>query len=167
MLSEGGADSLSMRGLARQLGVAPNALYSHVRDKTDLVDQLLDDLLAEVQAPSPDADDPVAGLRDLMTSTYDVLTGHPDFVPLYLARQGSRGPNAVRLGEVLDALLIRAGVAEARVLDARRVLIVHAIGSAAFATAAPDGDRPLSAEESRRNFAHSLEWLLAGIVQER
>ena len=32
-----------MRALARRLDVAPNALYSHVADKTDLLDQLLDE----------------------------------------------------------------------------------------------------------------------------
>lgn len=41
---------------------------------------------------------------------YTVLTAHPNLVPLYLAHQGARGPNAVRLGEVMDALLARAEV---------------------------------------------------------
>ena len=68
--------------------------------------------------------------------TYVTLTEQPDLVPFYLARQGARGPNAVRLGEVLDVLLARAGVRGSSVPEARRVLIVHTIGFAAFATAA-------------------------------
>ena len=164
-LTEGGLDGLTMRALARRLAVAPNALYSHVSGKTGLVDELLDELLASVRTPDGDVDDPVAGLTEVMASTYAVLTAHPDVVPLYLARQGARGPNAVRLGEVMDVLLVRAGVTGPAVAEARRVLIIHTIGSAAFATSAPDDERPIPADESRRSFAQSLRWLLTGIAR--
>jgi TetR/AcrR family tetracycline transcriptional repressor len=69
-----------------------------------------------------------------MSSTYNVLTAAPDMVPLCLAPQGARGPHAVRLGQVTDGLLARAGADPKDVPMARRVLIVHTIGSAAFAT---------------------------------
>jgi TetR/AcrR family tetracycline transcriptional repressor len=167
LLAEGGIDALSMRALAGRLQVAPNAIYSHVESKTGLLDELLDDTLAEVHAPPATARDPVAAIARLMTSTYDVLVARPDLVALYLSRQGARGPNAIRLGERMDALLVRAGVTVTATAEARRVLIVHTIGFAAFATGAaidPDPARPISATESRRNFDRGLRWLLAGIV---
>lgn len=167
VLAENGVQAMTMRTLAHRLGVAPNALYSHVANKTALVEDLLDDLLASIPAPAVDEGDPIAGLVDLMTSTYRVLTAHPDLVPLYLARQGARGPHAVHLGQIMDALLTRAGMAQDEVAQARRVLIIHTIGSAAFATGAPaepDTARPLSAVESGNTFARGLRWLLAGIV---
>lgn len=77
-------------------------------------------------------------------------------------------PNAVRLGEIMDALLARAGVTGSEAAQARRVLIIHAIGSAAFAAGSPVAPRPdgaLPADEDRRSFVHSLRWLLAGITQ--
>jgi TetR/AcrR family tetracycline transcriptional repressor len=148
LIAADGAAALSMRALARRLDVAPNALYSHVADKTDLLDQLLDDVLAEVEGSTPES---------IMTSTYRTLTAHPELVPLFLQRQGARGPNAVRLGEILDAQLEKAGVAD--VPEARRVLIVHAIGFAAFAGA---GDNPKRTAES---FARSLRWLLTGMTE--
>jgi TetR/AcrR family tetracycline transcriptional repressor len=159
-----------MRALARGLDVAPNALYSYFPSKTDLVDALLDDLLTAVEEPRSDVTDPVAGVAALMTSSYEVLLAHPDLVPLYLARQGARGPRAVQLGVIMDALLARAGVPAGAVPRARRALIVHAIGSAAFATGAPlDSDpsatRPLPADESRADFTAALRWLLDGIVK--
>ena len=64
-LAERGAEGLSMRAVATRAGVAPNALYSHVENRAALVDALLDDLLAAVPAPSPDAE-PAAGLRTVM-----------------------------------------------------------------------------------------------------
>ena len=165
LLAEGGVPALSMRGLAGRLGVAPNALYSHVPNKTALLDDLLDDLLALVAAPSPDTADPVAGLAEMMSSTYDVLTAHRDLVPLYLSRQGARGANAVRLGQVTDTLLTRAGVTGQHGEEARRVLIVHTIGAAAFATApAAASDPPLSTKQARRSYTRGLHWLLDGIT---
>lgn len=163
LLAEQGLDALTMRALARRLDVAPNALYSHVPGKTELVDVLLDDRLSLIDPPSADAVDPVSALAELMTSSYEVLLTRPDLLPLYLARQGSRGPNAVRLGVVTDALLRRAGLAAEAVPPARRALIVHAIGGAAFAGA----DGPVSAALARSDFDRSLRWLLAGIVAER
>ena len=160
LLAEEGLDALTMRALARRLGVAPNALYSHVPGKTELVDALLDDRLSLVEAPAPEAPDPVAALAELMTSTYEVLLTRPDLVPLYLARPGSRGPNAVRLGVTMDALLARLGLAADAIGSARRALILHAIGGAAFAGT----DGPVPAEVARSDFARSLQWLLAGIA---
>ena len=160
LLAEEGLEALSMRALARRLGVAPNALYSHVPGKTELVDALLDDRLSLVEEPAADAPDPIEALAALMTSTYEVLLTRPDLVPLYLSRQGSRGPNAVRLGVTMDALLARLGLAVDAVPSARRALILHAIGGAAFAGA----DGPVPAETARADFARSLRWLLTGIA---
>ena len=147
---------LSMRALARRLDVAPNALYSHVRDKTDLLDQLLDDTLSAVAAPA--GGPPRAGVEAMMTSTYDTLTAHPELVLLFLQRQGARGPHAMALGEVLDRQLARLGVPD--VPQARRVLIVHAIGFAAFATTGELHDPAAT----RPGFLRSLGWLLDGMT---
>jgi TetR/AcrR family transcriptional regulator, tetracycline repressor protein len=161
LLAERGIDGVTMRALATRLDVAPNALYSHVPGKTELVDALLDDVLAAVEDPGTDGGDPLDGLRTVMTSTYEVLLTRPDLVPLYLARQGARGPCAIALGVTMDALLARAGVDPEVVPRARRALIVHAIGSAAFA--AGGGDLPVPLAESRAAFDAGLRWLLAGI----
>jgi TetR/AcrR family tetracycline transcriptional repressor len=169
LLAERGLEALTMRALAERLGVSANAIYSHVESKTDLVDALLDDVLAEVTAPAPDAHDPIAGVHALMASTHEVLLVHPDLVPLYIARQGARGPNAQRLGEIMLALLDRAGVSGPAALEARRVLIVYTIAFAAFATRPPfeDGERPLQTAEIAGNFETGLRWLLAGITAPR
>lgn len=165
LLSEGGLASLTMRAVADRLGVAPNALYSHVASKAALIDDLLDDVLAEVEAPPAGVEDAGAGLHRLMASTYEVLLAHADLVPLYLARQGARGPNAHRLGETMSTLLGRQGVEGEDARQAVRVLIVYTIGFAAFAShppVEPDEPRPLTAEELHDNFTAGLRWLLSG-----
>jgi TetR/AcrR family tetracycline transcriptional repressor len=164
LLASEGLAGLTMRALARRLGVAPNAVYSYVPTKDDLVDALLDDLLAAVEIPPADVTDPVAGIATIIRSSYEVLVTRPDLVPVALARQGSRGPNAVALGVVTDALLARAGVPADAVPTARRALIVHAIGAAAFAAGAA-GDNPVPAQTTRADFDRSLAWLLEGMTR--
>lgn len=169
LLAEDGLDGLTMRALARRLDVAPNALYSHVPTKTALIDDILDDVLSVVAIPEPDASDWQAGLRTMMSSTHRVLLDHAELVPLYLARQGARGPNAQRLGEVMLSLLRRGGVAGPSAREAQRALIVHAIGSAAFTSRRPleggTGDtKGPSRTEMIRTFERSLTWLLTGIA---
>ena len=166
LLREGGLDALTMRALAERLGVAPNALYSHVPSKTALVDDVLDDVLAEVEAPAGDERAAGAALHALMASTYEVLLAHPELVPLFMTRQGARGPNAQRLGDIMLALLARGNTTGSRALEARRVLIIYTIGFAAFAARPPlePGEgAPLATNEITRNFDSGLRWLLAGI----
>ena len=46
---EGGLDSLSMRRVADRLGVGAMSLYRHVQDKAELLDLMVDRVLAEVR----------------------------------------------------------------------------------------------------------------------
>jgi AcrR family transcriptional regulator len=164
LLAERG--TVTMRALAQRLGVAPNALYSHVADKTELVDGVLDRVLARVEAPPPGPGvDPADALHRLMTSSHEVLLRHPQLVPAFLARQGARGPNAQRLGAVALEHLAAAGVTGDAAREALRVLIVYTIGFAAFDGAADE--RPLPAADLRRTFDRGLRWLLAGIAGAR
>jgi len=152
--------SVTMRAVAQRLGVAPNALYSHVADKTELVDGVLDRVLAQVEAPAP-GPDPLDALHRLMSSTHDVLLRHPQLVPAFLTRQGARGPNAQRLGAVALEHLAAAGLDGATARDGLRVLIVYTIGFAAF-DSGPD-ERPLPGSELRHSFESGLRWLLSGM----
>jgi len=146
-----------MRSLAASLGVTPNAIYNHVRDKTELIDAMLDDALAHVETPH-DAD-PRTFLRGIMTSTYDVLTQRRDLVPLYLDRRGARGPNAIALGEQMHHSLSTLGIDQHRSQRIVHVLIVQVIGFAAYGPTAPD---PLA---SRDAFIASIRWTLDGALR--
>jgi TetR/AcrR family transcriptional regulator, tetracycline repressor protein len=165
-LAQDGIEALSMRRLAQRLGVAPNALYSHVAGRDDLIDALLDDTLNEVGAPDPRRGDWRAGIETIMRRTYAVLLAHPDLVPLYVARRGARGPRAVALGEAMLAMLARGGIEGDSAVEAMRTLIVHTIGFAAFATGAPlqPAESTLTPKALQDLFARSLSWLLDGIA---
>jgi TetR/AcrR family transcriptional regulator, tetracycline repressor protein len=169
MLAEDGVAKLSMRRLAQRLHVAPNALYSHVKDRADLIDALLDDTLAEVRAPKPGGGDWRADVQSIMRRTYDVLLAHPDLVPLYVARRGARGPRAVALGAAVLESLARGGIEGDEATEALRTLIVHTIGFAGFAVADPlsPPESSLTPDALEALFVRSLDWLLDGIAGER
>jgi TetR/AcrR family transcriptional regulator, tetracycline repressor protein len=88
-------------------------------------------------------------------------------VPLYLARQGARGPNAQRLGDIMLALLARAGITGPRAREALYVLVVYTIGFAAFGTRGPlalSDETEAPSDDVVANFENGLRWLLAGIT---
>src|SRR5919198_5869962 len=51
-----GIESLSMRKLAQELGVVPMAIYKHVANKDELLDGMVDVVVAEIDPPIPGAD---------------------------------------------------------------------------------------------------------------
>jgi TetR/AcrR family transcriptional regulator, tetracycline repressor protein len=166
VLRQDGVQALSLRAVARRLGVAPNTLYSHVAGKEDLLDLVLDDVLGGVAVPAEEEvrRDPWGAVRAIMLDSYDVLLAHPGLVPAYLDRQGARGVQARRLGVVTMRALGNAGLDEESAREAMRVLIVNTVGFAAF-SARPEGAGAgvIRADELRRNFENGLDWLLAGI----
>ena len=52
LADEGGVESLSMRRLARVLGVVPMALYKHVANKDELLDGMVDLVVGEIDPPA-------------------------------------------------------------------------------------------------------------------
>ncbi|HEV3267972.1 MAG TPA: TetR/AcrR family transcriptional regulator [Acidimicrobiales bacterium] len=48
----GAYENMTMRSLALELGVSPMSLYRHVRDKDDILDEVVDRLLARAWRPS-------------------------------------------------------------------------------------------------------------------
>jgi AcrR family transcriptional regulator len=187
---EEGVERLTMRRLAAELGVMPNALYTYVPDKEGLLDALIDDLLAGVDTGETAADwrD---GLARVMDSSRRLLLAHPRLAPVFLARPGL-GPNAARLGEVTFALLRRGGVEGARAVEAFRALLIYSLGFAAFQATRLPADparsaraeavfaglpedefpelhrlaRDLAGPTTDRQFRTGLRWLLDGIAAE-
>jgi AcrR family transcriptional regulator len=56
-----GIESVNMRNLAEQLGVVPMALYKHVANKDELLDGMVEVLVAEIEAPAGLSDRAGAG----------------------------------------------------------------------------------------------------------
>lgn len=76
LADKGGIAALSMRLLAREVGVEAMSLYNHVADKGDLVDGMVDLVFGEIATPFVGADWK-AEMRLRADSAREVLARHP------------------------------------------------------------------------------------------
>src|SRR5215211_4444873 len=56
LADERGVGELTMRKLAKELGVEAMSLYNHVANKDDLLDGMIDIVFGEIDPPSSDGD---------------------------------------------------------------------------------------------------------------
>ena len=86
-LTETGIEELSLRALARRIGVSQTAPYRHFRDKNELLAALATrgyrQLLSELEAAAEAAgDDPRARMRAFAGSYVNYAIGHPELFKL-------------------------------------------------------------------------------------
>jgi AcrR family transcriptional regulator len=72
----GGVESLSMRKLAQELDVVPMALYKHVANKDEMLDAMVDAVVAEIDPPETDVDWKTA-IRRRILAARRMLLRHP------------------------------------------------------------------------------------------
>src|SRR4029078_1878589 len=75
VVDEQGIEALSMRKLGQSLGYEAMSLYNHVANKDDLLDGILDLVLAEMEPPAPDGGLPA--IRASALSAHEALKRHP------------------------------------------------------------------------------------------
>lgn len=127
LADEGGIESLSMRGLAQQLGVEAMSLYHHVRNKQDLLDGMLDAVYAELELPSSEGEWRSA-MRRTAISFQHVLLRHRWACGLLMLPL--TGPSPARL-RYMDAVLGRlrsAGFSANMTHHAYHALDSHIVG---------------------------------------
>lgn len=104
LADEGGIESVTMRELGRVLGVEAASLYNHVAGKDDLLDGMVDLVVAEIDLPSRDVDWKEA-MRRRAVSARAVFAHHPWGAGLIDSR-GRSGPSSLSYADrVLGALL--------------------------------------------------------------
>ena len=102
-----GIESLTMRKLARHVGVEPMSLYHHVANKDEILDGMIDLVFGEIDLPHAGADWR-AGLRRRAVSVRQVLSGHPWATGLMESRS-SPGPATLRHHDAVIGTLRDAG----------------------------------------------------------
>jgi AcrR family transcriptional regulator len=120
-----------MRRLAGRLGIAPNALYTHVRGKADLIDGLVDQVYAGLNLDPDPTGDWIQQLTTLSMSIRAHLLDHPAVVP-YALQQPGLGPHSLRLGEAIYAVLRPAGFSDQAVVDTVYALLTYILGFVAL-----------------------------------
>ena len=102
-----GLDALSMRELARKLGVEAMSLYHHVKNKDDILDGLLEVVVSEIEVPAIGGDWREA-MRRRARSAHKVLMAHPWATMLLMSRI-SIGPAMMRYVDATLGCLRESG----------------------------------------------------------
>jgi AcrR family transcriptional regulator len=100
---QGGPEALSMRGLAQALGIGPASLYTYVPGKAELLELMVDRVVAGQPLPRADAGWR-AGLHGLATADLAAYRAHPWLLGVATSRTVF-GPHVVARYEAALALL--------------------------------------------------------------
>lgn len=116
LADERGLAELTMRSLAKELGVEAMSLYNHVANKGDLLDGMIDLVFGEIDPPVADGDWK-AELRKRAVSTRAALRRHPWAVGQMEGRT-DHGPANMRLHDAVLGCLRGAGFSLAMTVHA-------------------------------------------------
>jgi AcrR family transcriptional regulator len=183
VVSEQGSAELSIRNLAALLNVSPMALYRHVENKEDLLDEVVSRLLAERWRPTSAEDDWRSWIIEAADRLRRFLVEVPAALHVYL-RRPVVSPTALQRMDTCLRVLSSGLDDDARARSAYAAIQTYTIGFAALeasrqspAAAAADGDPVVGGEGSARlrelasyasptQFRAGLEYLLRGIADD-
>jgi AcrR family transcriptional regulator len=148
MVEEGTVEALSMRKLAAELGVAPTAIYWHVGNKGDLLDWLVDRLIADMGVPEPEGDTPLERMAWIARWIRRQVRLRPHLLGL-AHQQGRDGEVYFPAQAALARELSAAGLGGAEAARAVRAVAFYAgsfitLENAMLATADPGPNHPTS-----------------------
>jgi AcrR family transcriptional regulator len=157
LADERGVNELTMRKLAKELGVEAMSLYNHVANKGDLLDGMIDIVFGEIDPPSPDRDWK-AELRKRAISTRAALLRHRWAVGEMEGRT-DHGPANLRLHDAVLGCLRAAGFSIELTVSAMSVQDAYIYGFALQQTdMTPETPEDFAAEAQRQmaDYAEAL-----------
>jgi AcrR family transcriptional regulator len=140
-----GIESISMRKLAQELGVEAMSLYTHVRNKNDLLDGMADAVISQIPM-SVDGVDWRTSLRQMVLAARSVVLRHP-WAPRTIETRTTPGPAALRYVNAVLGILRDGGFSIAQAHHGLHILGSRALG---FTQALFDDSGDLDPETAAR-----------------
>lgn len=130
LLDAEGFESLSMRKLGSRLGAGATSLYTHVANKDELLELVVDEAFGELRLPAGPSTDWRAAMLDLCHDIRRILLRHP-WISMVMTTAGLvyLGPNMLRLSESLLSILEDAGFDSDTADRASNTLLAYVIGA--------------------------------------
>lgn len=129
VIDRDGLGGLSMRTVAKELGLSTMALYRYVDDRDELERLVVERVLGAVDTEPPPPD---ASWRErvevMVRRLRDTVGAHPSVVPLTLTHR-HRSPSVLRWSETVLAILTEAGFTGGQRVVALRGLLGYVIGA--------------------------------------
>lgn len=148
LIEEEGVAAVSMRKVARRLGVDPMSLYNHVESKGELLDGVADLLLSSIPAiaPGPDLRE---SMRTLARTFRTVMLKHPHAASLVIARSVESSAALSTMESALGPLL-SAGFPPELAVHGVRTVLAYLLGSLTREVGTADTFGSATAEDTRR-----------------
>jgi len=108
LADSGGIEALSMRKLADALGVKAMSLYNHFANKDEIIDGLVELVIAEIEVPELAADEWKAAMLVRANSAHQTLLAHPWATQTIVSRMNI-GPNILAYIDTTLGCLRKAG----------------------------------------------------------
>jgi AcrR family transcriptional regulator len=126
VIDRDGLDALTMRAVAKELGMATMSLYRYVTDKDELEVLVVDHVLSGVDLAVPPGDWR-ARIMELLSRFRDAVVTHPATVPLLLRHRHAAPASLVQI-EAMLAILTEAGFTGERRAIAQRTVVAYFLG---------------------------------------
>jgi len=184
VIDRDGLTALTMRTVARELGMSTMALYRYVADRDELELQVVEWVLSGVDTAVPDGPDWRDQIRTLVERVRATLGAHPGVVPLTIAHR-HHSVRLLRWSESVLTVLTGAGFDDVGRVIALRGLTSYVIGALQLEhlgplagpgtvriAALPPSEFPLMAATGQRartvgpddEFAGGLDLVLRGLA---
>jgi TetR/AcrR family tetracycline transcriptional repressor len=158
LADSGGLGAVTIRRLARDLGVTPMALYWHFRNKDELLEAMMGRVFAEVDLTLDESATWLEQFRALMGSLSGVLRAHPGLAVLFATRTNS-SQSSLRMTEVALDTLSRGGFSPTEATQVARhslSTVVNLVAGEPGFIAPDDSEGLLDARRRARVFLEAL-----------
>lgn len=182
IVSAGGLEQMTIRGLAAELGVAPMSLYRHVRDKDDLLNEVVDRLLTTAWQPRSSEHDWRTWIAEAADTLRHFLVTQPAALRVYLSHPVV-SPTAITRMRAMMRVLRHATGSEYQARRGYAAIQTYTVGFAALEASRASWNisdettetekgttdtealmHELSAYTTPQQFAEGLTYLLDGIA---
>lgn len=124
-----GFGALSIRNVAKVLGVAPMALYTHVKNKDEMAEHVADALIGGIDVRTLGALTWQDRIRTLLRAHRDLILKHPEITPYVAAASAQPGLGVIRFGNSVTGVLAQAGFMQDVAQDLYFTLVTYNYGS--------------------------------------
>lgn len=132
LVERDGLEALTLRDLGAALGVGHTSVYTHFKDKHELVEALVAGNAADLLVSDvPMEAGPRTRLRDLAARVRQAFSKHPRLAPALLQTTGAGASTLELSGAILNELK-RAGLEGRRLIVAHRTLESYVLGLPIF-----------------------------------
>jgi len=160
-----GLEAVSIRRIATKLDARPMSLYSHIERKGDLVDLMVDEVMAGAVVPGgPPTDDWREALRQIAQRTRESTRAHPWMIAAAFCRP-FLGPNALRHIDQSLAAVSSLPLSPERKRAVLLAVDTYTLGFVRWEVMPPEEDGPPCADPpGSRLSAAEVDAYIAGVV---